>query len=92
MVSVALFSAVGGLIPGALFAGTTIHSPDPSRLSSLNGLLLQGAALGQLLGPPIAALCVGETGDWTRILWFSTTAAALVCLMALIIGRLETPE
>ncbi len=89
LISVALFSAIGGLIPGALFAGTATHAPDPTRLSSLNGLLLQGAALGQLLGPPIAALCVGDSGDWARIAWFSTAAAALIGLMALVIGRLE---
>ena len=84
-----LFSAIGGLVPGALLAGISRHAPDSSRLSSFNGVLMMGAALGQLLGPPIAAVCVGNTGDWTRILMFSLTAASLAALLALFLGKLE---
>ncbi|MEP1209145.1 MAG: MFS transporter [Rhizobiaceae bacterium] len=89
LASATLFSALCGLIPGALFSGAERHVPDRSRLSSINGLLLQGAAVGQLMGPPIAALCVGNTGDWTRILWFSVTTAILVALLGVMLGRQE---
>lgn len=89
LASAVMFSAVGGLIPGALFAGVSLHAPDPSRLSSFNGLLMLGAAMGQLLGPPIAALCVGNTGNWMHILWFSVSAASLVAILALALGQLE---
>ena len=85
----ALFAAVGGLIPGALFAGTPNHTPHPSRLSAVNGLLMQGAALGQVSGPPIAAVFVGLLNGWNGLLWFTVPAAIVTAFLAMGLGKLE---
>ena len=85
-----LFSSIGGLIPGALFAGVPRHAPAPGQVSTVNGLLLQGVAIGQLTGPSIASYCVEATGSWSGALWFSLPVAALSLVLAFALGRLET--
>ncbi len=85
-----VFSAVGGLIPGALFAGVAHHAPSPAQISTVNGLLLQGVAIGQLAGPSSASLFVEATGAWSGALWFSLPAALLMLVLSVILGRLET--
>jgi MFS family permease len=89
LASAVLFSALGGLIPGAMFAGAPVHAPHPSRISTVNGLLLQGVALGQLIGPSTAALFAGTASGWTGVLYFSLPVAALTGVLALLLGRLE---
>ncbi|MEM7430162.1 MAG: MFS transporter [Pseudomonadota bacterium] len=90
LAAAAIFSAVGGLIPGALFSGVARHAPDPGRISTVNGLLLQGVALGQLAGPSIASLFVEMTGSWSGALWFSLPVAVLMLGLAFLLGRQET--
>ena len=85
----ALFTITGGLIPGALFAGTTMHAPRGTEISTLNGLLLQGAAIGQLTGPPIAVAFAERAGDWSGVLWFTIPAAVVAIILALLLGNIE---
>ncbi len=84
-----LFSAVSGVIPGALFAGVPRHAPTPGQTSTLSGLLLQGAAIGQLIGPMTAAWFAGGSGSWSNVLWFTLPAAGATVVLAIILGRLE---
>src|SRR5690606_9850065 len=58
------FSMTGGIIPGALFAGVAVHSPRPGLVSSVTGLMQQGAAFGQLFGPPMVGWLVATLGTW----------------------------
>lgn len=58
------FSIVGGLIPGSLFALAPEHVARVEHLSSVNGLMLQGSAIGQLLTPPAVAALVAYSGSW----------------------------
>lgn len=60
-----VFSVLGGLIPGTMFAIAPDHSPRIQQLSAVNGLMLQGSALGQLLMPPAFAALVAWYGSWS---------------------------
>ena len=59
-----VFSIVGGLIPGSLFALAPDHVPKVQHLSSVNGLMLQGSAIGQLVTPPAVVALVAYSGNW----------------------------
>ncbi|MGE0801732.1 MAG: CynX/NimT family MFS transporter [Lautropia sp.] len=71
------FSAVGGLIPGTLFASAPSFAPSPRTLSTTTGLMQQGSAVGQFVTPPLLAAMVAMVGDWSAS-WLVTGALALV--------------
>jgi MFS family permease len=54
-ICVVMFSAVGGLIPGTLFASAVRLAPSENTLSTTVGFMQQLSALGQFLGPPLVA-------------------------------------
>jgi MFS transporter, CP family, cyanate transporter len=83
------FSAVGGLIPGTLFASTPAFAPNASTVSTTAGLMQQGSALGQFVTPPLLALLVSTSGSWS-ITWLVTgTLACIGIVLALVIRALE---
>jgi len=86
------FSAVGGLIPGTLFAVAPERSPAPELLSGVNGLMMQGSALGQFVLPPGVAAIAASHGGWTAAAAATTSAAALVVLLARRLARLSGPQ
>ena len=73
---VLLFSAVGGLIPGALFASTPAYAPHPRAVSTTTGLMQQGSTLGQFVSPPLIAAVASASGGWHNT-WWATGALAL---------------
>ena len=77
--AVLLFSAVGGLIPGTLFALVARLSPGEHTLSSTVGWMQQWSALGQFGGPPLVAWLASRTGSWDWT-WAATGTSALVGL------------
>jgi MFS family permease len=85
-----LFSSLGGLIPGALFAGVARHAPSPDHISSVNGLMLQCVAIGQLFGPVAMTFAVQRGGgDWSWALIYLLPMAVLTVVGAGAISRLE---
>lgn len=81
------FSAVGGLIPGSLFAAAPRFAPHAGAVSTTTGLMQQGSSLGQFLTPPLVAAVVGASGGWQNT-WLVTGALATAnLLVALLIGR-----
>ena len=84
-----VFSAIGGVIPGVMFAGAPVHAPRPGLVSSVNGFIMQGAAIGQLLGPPFAGYLVTRSGTWAAAAGFVVAAAAATCISAVVLGRIE---
>ena len=50
-----VFSAVGGLLPAAAIAGAAAHAPRAAFVAMASGFVVQGAAIGSLLGPPVMA-------------------------------------
>ncbi len=85
-VSTALvFALSGGLLPGAMFASAPEYTPEPARLSAALGLLIQGAGIGQTLGPVCISALVTFAGTWHAGGLFAVAAGALgiACVAAL---------
>ncbi len=96
LVALALFSAVGGLIPGTLFALAVQVAPDERAVSSTVGWMQQWSAAGQVLGPPAVAWVASAAGGWDRT-WMATGACcvlglALAAGLAHWQGRLRAPR
>ncbi|NNJ75077.1 MAG: MFS transporter [Anderseniella sp.] len=85
-----LFSSFGGMIPGSLFAGIARHAPSRAHVSSVNGLMLQCVAIGQLIGPAVTTWLVATGGgSWTMSLVYLLPMAALTAIAGLMLGRIE---
>lgn len=84
---VVMFSAVGGLIPGTLFASAMRLAPSEGTLSTTVGYMQQWSALGQFAGPPLVAWVAASAGgwQWTWVVTASLSSAGVV--LAYFIGR-----
>lgn len=78
--AVLLFSMLGGLIPGTLFALVVRLAPAPTLLSSTVGWMQQWSALGQFSGPPAVAWLASQVGGWGWT-WAATGASSLAGLL-----------
>ena len=88
-----LFSSFGGMIPGSLFAGVARHAPSPAHVSTVNGLMLQGVAIGQLVGPAVTTWLVGMgDGAWGWSLAYLLPMAALTALAGVVLGGIERAQ
>ena len=58
------FSAVGGVIPGTLFALSVRLAPSAQTVSTTVGWVQQLSALGQFTGPPMVAWLAARVGGW----------------------------
>ncbi|MFZ5783900.1 MAG: CynX/NimT family MFS transporter [Pseudomonadota bacterium] len=76
-----LYSAVIGVVPGALFTALPVHAPRPELVGASTGLLMQGSNLGALVGPPITGALVASNG-WPAAAWLTSAALALVAAAA----------
>jgi MFS family permease len=86
--AVLAFSAVGGLIPGTLFALVVRAAPGEHTLSSTVGWMQQWSAFGQFAGPPLVAWLASRAGGW-QYTWLATGASALLGLLLVrLIARL----
>jgi MFS family permease len=84
---VLLFSMVGGMVPGTLFALAAVLAPDKRCISTTVGWMQQLSACGQFVGPPLVGWVASLAGDW-RWTWVVTGSCALVgMLVALQIAR-----
>ena len=85
---VLLFSALGGLIPGTLFALALRLAPARGTVSATVGFMQQWSSLGQFVGPPLVAWVAAQAGSW-RLTWVVTVALSMVgLLLAQAVGRL----
>lgn len=85
------FSSLGGMIPGAMFAGVRRHAPSPAHVSTVNGLMLQAVAIGQFIGPPAASMLVtAGGGNWLYSLIYLLPMAALTVLAGTQLARIES--
>ncbi len=74
---VLLFSCVGGLIPGTLFSLAVRLAPAPHLVASTVGWMQQVSAMGQFLGPPLAASLAMAVGGW-QLTWAFTLAFGII--------------
>ena len=75
-----LFSAFGGLFPGTAFVLAARYSIHPSHMALMAGLMLQGAGIGQTIGPMMVSSAVEFSGSWNsaNLLVVSFAAIGLV--------------
>ena len=59
-----LFSAFGGMFPGTAFVLAARYSIKPSHMALMAGLMLQGAGIGQTIGPLMVSSVVEALGSW----------------------------
>lgn len=88
LVLAGVYSAVIGVVPGALFTGLPVHSPRPELVGASTGLLMQGSNFGGLIGPPITGALVAA-GGWPAAAWLTSTALAVVAASALFLHSRE---
>ena len=79
-VSVWVFSAVGGVVPGTLFSLAVAVAPTPRTVSTTVGWVQQCSSTGQFAGPPLVAWVAAQQGGW-HATWVVTGSAALVGLL-----------
>jgi len=72
-----LYSAVIGVVPGALFTAIPVHAPRPPLVGAATGLLMQGSNIGALLGPPLTATLVSSSG-WPAAAWLTSVSLVVV--------------
>lgn len=84
-----LFSAIGGMVPGAVLSGVPRHAAAPALIGATNGLVVQISNLGSLLGPPVMAAVVSWGGGWSAGRGVLVTAAAGGLILALLLRRIE---
>ena len=72
-----IFSTVGGLVPGGIFALAPTLAPGESTISTTVGWIQQWSSAGQVAGPPVVAWIATALGGWQ---W--TWAFSLACCVA----------
>ena len=66
----ALYSLIGGFIPAAALTAVPLYAPSPAQIGATNGIVVQGANFGSLIGPPALAAAVAALGGWSPSAWF----------------------
>jgi predicted MFS family arabinose efflux permease len=82
LVLAGVYSAVIGVIPGALFTAIPVHAPRPLLAGATAGLLMQGSSVGSLLGPPITGALVAS-GGWPAAAWLTSVALGIAAAAGL---------
>jgi len=82
------FSFFGGMTPGAALSGAPVVAPTPGQIGTVNGMMVQGSHVGQLLGPPALAAVATLTGDWGNTLWVLWGGSVGIIGMALLYRKL----
>lgn len=85
----AAFSFFGGMLPASLLAGAAVHARSQAETGIVNGVLVQGAQLGQLFGPPLLAVVIESLGGWQNGGILLAGCAALAVVQALALRRVE---
>lgn len=82
LVLAGIYSAVIGVIPGALFTAIPVHAPRPQLAGAATGLLMQGSNIGSLMGPPITGALVAAAG-WPSAAWLTSIALGVAAAAGL---------
>lgn len=90
--AVLMFSAVSGVIPGALFTLAVRLAPSEHTVSTTIGWMQQWSAFGQFAGPPLVAWLASQVGGWQWTWTLTGTASLVGILLAFRLSRLlSTP-
>jgi predicted MFS family arabinose efflux permease len=83
------FSFFGGLLPTTLLSGAVLHSPTPDLTATTNGVIINGANTGTLLGPPALGALVGLVGGWQATGMAIAIGGGLALIFAILLGVVE---
>lgn len=87
----ALFPLTTGLVAGAVYAAIPVFAPSPRQIGAAGGVVLQGATLGALAGPPLLASVV-VSFSWNAVDWLFAAQGAVVVGAALALRRLSRQQ
>jgi len=82
-----LFSAFGGMFPGTAFVLAARYSPSPAQMALMAGFMLQGAGIGQTIGPLMVSSVVEIANDWNYANLVVIAVAAIGFSCALLLRR-----
>jgi MFS family permease len=80
---------VSSILPPSMFSAVALHAPRPALVPMANGLMTQGTALGQVVGPPLVAAVATASGGWQWSPLVLVTFAVGGLALALYIRALE---
>ncbi len=83
------YSFFVGVTPAAVLAGAPVFTPSSNQIATTNGLLVQGANLGQVAGPPVVAAVVAATGGWDAGAWVFAATGIIGAGLALLLRGAE---
>ena len=83
------FSGIGGMLPAAALHGAAVLAPTRELVATSNGLLMQGAQLGLLTGPPLVAAAVSRAGAWHVAPWILVIPAVIGVCLSFALKRVE---
>ncbi len=84
-----IFSIFGGLIPASILGGVPDYAPSKNLIATTNGIVIQGGQAGQLMGPPILAYLVSQTGSWSCGSLFLGSVAFIGLVLTLCLSRVK---
>jgi len=84
-----IFSFVAGLLPPTLLSGAPIHSPSADLVATTNGVIVNGANIGSLLGPPAFGAFVALMGNWQASGYMMAAAGATGLAISILLGVVE---
>ena len=84
---VLLFSGVGGLVPGTLFSLAVRLAPGEQQVAATVGWVQQLSALGQFIGPPMAASLAARAGGWQLTPLFTVGCCVGGAVLAVLVQR-----
>jgi MFS family permease len=83
------FSMLGGVIPAAVFSGTTVHAKSAQHIGTTNGMVMQASHAAQFALPVLIAWVASRTGGWGASLQVMAALALVGILAGLAVGRFE---
>lgn len=83
------FSCFGGMLPGTVLSSVPVVAHSPNHIGTVNGMVIQGSHIGQMVGPPMIAAIVTATGNWGDARWLLIVASFGVAILSLLFRRIE---
>lgn len=89
VVLIAVFSAVGGLIPAAVTSYSVRIAPADGSVTAVLGLTQQIFNVGNFLGPMLFALLATRTGGWGTTWWLTCGLSVLGMALLVFLGSAD---
>jgi hypothetical protein len=83
------FSTLGGVIPAAVFSGTTVHAKSPQHIGTTNGMVMQASHAAQFAIPILIAWVASRAGNWGASLQVMVALALVGIAAGITLGRFE---